>query len=67
MATADELRAQLEVAELEEELAKAKTTKKGADRELKLKVREARKNYRENFRDTAGMATPDAINGKANL
>jgi hypothetical protein len=47
MASADELRAQLAVAELEEELIKAKGTKNGPSRELKAKVREARRKARE--------------------
>ena len=46
MATADELRAQLVVAELEEKLAKAKDTKKGPSRELKQQLRDARQAYR---------------------
>jgi hypothetical protein len=42
MASADELRAQLEVAELEEKLTKAKGTKAGPARELKAELRAAR-------------------------
>lgn len=47
MAKADKLRADLEVAELEEELIKAKATKAGPSRELKLALREARAAARE--------------------
>lgn len=46
MATADELRADLAVAELEEQLAKAKASKKGPDRELKQTLRDARQAQR---------------------
>ena len=52
MAKADELRAQLDVVELEEELVKVKG-KKGLDpgnkehRKLKMELREARKKARE--------------------
>lgn len=46
MATADELRAQLAVAELEEKLVKAKEGKTGADQKLKAELREARLRYR---------------------
>ena len=47
MATVDELKAQLAVAELEEKLSKAKKTKAGPDRKLKDELREARRAYRE--------------------
>jgi hypothetical protein len=53
MATADELRAQLKVAELEERLAAAKKGKRGSGRveaksfrQLKAELREARLRYR---------------------
>ena len=47
MATTDELRAALEVAELEEQLADAKATDAGPSPELKLALRDARRVYRE--------------------
>jgi len=43
----DKLRAQLEMAELEEKLVRAKDTKKGPSHDLKMAVREARQRYRE--------------------
>jgi hypothetical protein len=46
MSRADELRAELELAELEEKLSKAKATKSGPSRDLKDKVRAARQAYR---------------------
>lgn len=47
MPTADELRAALAVAELEEALAEAKATDDGPSAELKLALREARQTYRQ--------------------
>lgn len=41
------LEAELEVAQLEEKLIKAKGTKRGPKRELKEELREARRAYRE--------------------
>lgn len=46
MPTAEELRAQLKVVELEEKLAAAKDTEEGASEVLKAKVRDARREYR---------------------
>lgn len=46
MRSAAEIRAELEVVELEEQLVAAKATG-DASRELKLRVREARQRYRE--------------------
>jgi hypothetical protein len=54
MSRADELRAELVVAELEERLAAAKADKKGDPdeyRALKLELREARQAQRENRED----------------
>lgn len=47
MPTADELRAALTVAELEENLIAAKATPEGPSRELKEQVREARRQFRQ--------------------
>jgi len=49
MARADQLRAELELAELEDELVAAKSKKKAPDnlREIKDKVRAARQAYRQ--------------------
>jgi hypothetical protein len=47
MSRVDALRAELELAELEDKLAKAKTTKAGPSRELKDKVRAARQASRQ--------------------
>lgn len=44
---ADELRAALEVAELEDELTAAKATPDGPSRDLKDRVRTARRSYRQ--------------------
>lgn len=46
MAKTDELKAQLEVAELEEKLVEAKETKDGPDRKLKNEVRKVRQKAR---------------------
>jgi hypothetical protein len=73
MATSKALRAELEVAELEDELVKAKG-KKGLDpdkkehRELKRKLREARQAFREARQagePSNGEARPGAIRGSA--
>lgn len=47
MPTADELRAALTVAELEEQLVAAKATDEGPTRDLKDQVRAARRSFRE--------------------
>lgn len=64
MSRADELRAQYEaelaVAELEEELAAAKDTAEGPSRELKERLREARRVFREQ-RAGAPVADGDAV------
>lgn len=65
MATSEELRAALAVAELEEQLIAAKDGD-GATAELKLELREARRVYRE-MRDTRpageGEVRPAAVAG----
>lgn len=71
MPTADELRAALGVAELEEELAAAKDDP-DADgyRDLKMRLRAARQDYRETHRSPAdavgdGVAQPATIDATA--
>ena len=59
MPTSAELRAALEVAELEEQLIAAKDGD-GPSAELKLAVREARRVYRE-MREGAAAVSPAAI------
>lgn len=58
MATADELRDQLKVVELEEKLVKAKDNKNGPSAELKAQVREARLRARA-ARDGLKVTTKD--------
>lgn len=67
MPTADELRAALVVAELEEELAAAKDDP-DADgyRDLKMRLRAARQDYRETLRSPVdGVAEPATIEATA--
>jgi hypothetical protein len=62
--SSDELRAALAVAELEEQLADAKAGDDGPSAELKLKLREARRVYREmreQYPPTPGEARPAAV------
>jgi hypothetical protein len=70
MSSSDEMRAALEVAELEEKLVAAKNTKKGPDNDLKLKLREARRVYRE-LREAEpagdGTARPAAVKASARV
>lgn len=54
MSRRDLLEAELEVADLEEKLVKAKGTKAGPSHELKLELREAR----QRFRELRGNPTP---------
>jgi len=70
MPSADELRAALAVAELEEQLAAAKTTSEGPSAELKLAVREARQTYRtmrEGYPVGEGEARPATIETSAGV
>lgn len=70
MPTADELRAALAVAELEDELAAAKLTPDGPSAELKLAVREARRVYRqmrEGYPPAPGEARPATIETTAGV
>lgn len=55
MPSVEELEAQLEVARLEAELVQAKDGD-GPDRDLKLRVREARQTYREIYRSPSSAA-----------
>jgi hypothetical protein len=68
MASADELRAALKVAELEEQLLAAKKTKRGPSDELKLELRAARRAHRE-MREARpaeeGEARPAAVKATA--
>lgn len=67
MPSTDELRAALAAAELEEELVAAKETG-GADMDLKLRVREARRVYRdlrEGRPAEPGEARPTAVKATA--
>jgi len=70
MASSDELRAQLEVVELEEKLVAAKDTKKGPSQELKQEVRDARQQARE-ARDASeagnGVARPETVKAKSGV
>lgn len=71
MPSADELRAALVVAELEDELAAAKDDG-NADRDLKDRLRAARQEYREKYRTASdavedGIAEPDAIQTTATV
>lgn len=64
MPSADELRAALAVAELEDELAAAKLTPEGPSADLKLALREARQTYRsmrEGYPVAEGEARPATI------
>ncbi len=64
MPTADELRAALAVAELEEELAAAKGTDEGPTADLKAALRDARQTYRqmrEGYPAGEGDARPATI------
>lgn len=64
MPSVEELRLALAAAELEQELIAAKGTKNGASRELKQRVSEARRAYRELRQGRpaeAGDARPDTI------
>ncbi len=64
MPTADELRAALAVAELEEQLAAAKATDDGPSADLKLALREARQTYRtmrEGYPAGEGEARPATV------
>lgn len=64
MSTADELRAALAVAELEEQLADAKATDAGPSDELKLALRDARQAYRtirEGYPTSDGEPRPAVI------
>lgn len=64
MPTADELRAALAVAELEEELAAAKDTDDGPGAELKLALRDARQTFRqmrEGYPAGEGEARPATV------
>lgn len=72
MPTSDELRAQLAVAELEEELAAMKDadTDSAEYRDLKLRVRDARQAYRETYRRPSdavvdGTAEPATVKASA--
>lgn len=70
MPTADELRAALAVAELEEQLVAAKDTEAGPSAELKLAVREARQTYRqmrEGYPAGEGEARPATIETTAGV
>ncbi|HLT68884.1 MAG TPA: hypothetical protein VKZ72_01885 [Acidimicrobiales bacterium] len=61
MSKTDELRARLELAELEDELIAAKASG-GASRDLKQRVRQARERYRSMHRSpggTVGAATAE--------
>jgi hypothetical protein len=53
MSRSDDLRAELALAELEDELTAAKKDKGGASRELKARVRAARAAYRTDVRKGA--------------
>jgi hypothetical protein len=74
MPTSDELRAQLAVTELEEELVAAKAS--GADpselRDLKQRVHEARAHYRSTYRSPStaagdGTAEPAPVEASAKV
>lgn len=69
MAKSDELRAELELVEREEALIKAKGTKKGPSRELKLQVREARRKAREarEAESGDGVARPETVRASAGV
>lgn len=70
MPSADELRAALAVAELEEQLAAAKATDDGPSAELKLALREARQTYRqmrEGYPAGEGEARPATIETTAGV
>lgn len=70
MPSADELRAALAVAELEEQLAAAKATDDGPSAELKLALREARQTYRqmrEGYPAGEGDARPATVETTAGV
>lgn len=70
MATADELRAALAVAELEEQLVAAKAGDEEPSQELRGQLREARRVYREmraGYPAGEGEARPDAIEAGAEV
>ncbi len=70
MAKSDDLRAELEVVELEEALIQAKGTKKGPSREQKLQVREARRaarEAREAEQSGDGVARPKTVRASAGV
>jgi hypothetical protein len=70
MPNADELRAALAVAELEEQLIAAKETDDGPSAELRAALREARQTFRqmrEGYPVQAGEARPDAITATATV
>ena len=70
MPTADELRAALAVAELEEELAAVKGTDAGPTADLKLALRDARQTYRtmrEGYPAGEGEARPATIETTATV
>ncbi len=70
MPTADELRAALAVAELEEQLVAAKATGDGPTAELKLALRDARQTYRtmrEGYQAGEGDARPATIETAATV
>ena len=70
MPSADELRAALAVAELEEQLAAAKDTDTGPDHDLKLALRDARQTYRqmrEGYPAGQGDARPAVIEATASV
>jgi hypothetical protein len=65
MSRADELRAELELLELEAEFVAAKESGE-VTREQKLALREARRAFREQ-REGAAVASPDVIEVKADV
>jgi hypothetical protein len=74
MSKSEELRAQLAVAELEEELAAAKATDPDPSelRDLKQRVRQSRENYRSRYRIPSaaaddGTAEPAAVETSAGV
>jgi hypothetical protein len=72
MSKSEELRTQLAVTEMEEELAAAKASDDGPSRDLKQRVREAREQYRSTYRTPStavedGTAEPAPVEASATV
>jgi hypothetical protein len=61
MANVDELRAQLDLAELEAQLVASKGDRGDEYDYLKARVRAARQEYRETYRTSEGAAEPETV------